>query len=156
MADKLGNQIIASVEKRGWYVIHVLPSPDGSDGDEICSYTIGLPKTLKWPELICFGRAPDEAEEMLRLTIAECWERQVVPHEGLMLNKVVRNSPVKLARNDGVLKNYLGLADWYAAEVDLSKPERLQLLWPDSEGLLPDDPRCQAEVRNVQPPRLSA
>jgi hypothetical protein len=155
MADGLGQAIIEAVERRGWYVVNVFPSPDGSDGDECCSYTIGLSKSLNWPEIICFGRVADEAYEMLRLTIAECWERQVVPDDGLRLTKVLRKFPAKLVRNDAVLKNYLGLADWYAGEIGQPKPERLQLMWPDRNGLFPDDEGCELDIRAAQAPRLT-
>jgi hypothetical protein len=150
----LRQEIIDSVEKSGWYVVNVLPRPDGSDGEECYSYTVGLSKSLKWPEFICFGRVIDEASEMLRLTIVECWEEQIAPHDGLRLKKIVRNFPAKLVQNDPVLKNYLGFADWYAEEVKLPKPERLQLVWPDPNGLFPDDPSCDPAVRTAQTPRL--
>ena len=153
MAEDLGNEIIDSVQKRGWYVVHVLPLPDHGDDYEICSYTIGLAKTLNWPELICFGRATDEAAEMFRLTIAQCWGKQLVPHDHLMVDKVLRSFPVKLTRNDNALSKYLGLADWYAEQVNLPKPERLQLMWPDHDGRFPDDPACDPAVRDKQTPK---
>lgn len=155
MSDDLGQQIIDAVEKRGWYVVNVLPAEDGSDGDERCSYTIGLGKSLHWPELICFGRVADEAFEMLRLTIAECWERQITPHDGLLLRKVLQRFPVKVASN-AALGNYLGLAEWYAEQAGLAKPDRLQLLWPDDQGRFPDDPDCDPEIRAIQTPRTTA
>ena len=152
MESELGQEIIDSVEKHGWYVVNVVPRPDGSDGEERYSYTVGLTKSMQWPEMICFGLAADETGEMLRLTVAECWERQVVPHDGMMLDQVLDGATAKLARNDRIPDNYLGLADWYAAEVNLPAPERLQLMWPDRNHLFPDDERCLPEVRAAQTP----
>ena len=37
-----------------------------------------------------------------------------------------------------------------------SSVERLQLLWPDSEGRFPDDPDCQPRVRERQTPKIPA
>jgi hypothetical protein len=156
MTENLGQDIIDGVDKYGLYVVNVLPSPDGSDGDEVCSYTIGLGNLEGWSELICFGRAADEAQEMLRLAIRECWDAKVVPSDGLRLEKVIHGRSAKLVRSDEVLKNYFGLAEWYAGQTGRPKPKRLQLMWPDRNGRLPGDEDCDPTIRAAQTPRLSA
>lgn len=150
--DELEQHIINGVANRGAYVVNVLPRPDGSDGDELFSYTVGLVKSLQWPEMICFGLGTNEMLEMLGLAIEECWEARIIPHHGMMLHKVLDGVPAKLARNDSIPDNYLRYADWFAEHEKLPKPDRLQLMWPDRNGVFPDDERCLPDVRAAQTP----
>lgn len=156
MPSELEQQIIDNVEKNGCHVVHVLPRPDGSDGEEQFSYTVGLTKSMKWPEIVCFGLGTDEMTEMLGLAIEECWERQLRPSDGLILDRVLNGVPAKLALNDRIPDNYLGFAEWFAEHEGLPKPERLQLMWPDRNGVFPDDDRCLPDVRAAQTPYHSA
>ena len=154
--SELERQIVDSVARRGVYVVNVLPHPDGSDGEEVFTYTVGLVKSMQWPEMICFGLGTNEMTEMLGLAIEECWEGKVRPSDGLILNKVLNGVPAKLVRNDKIPDNYMRYADWFADHEGLPKPNRLQLMWPDRNGVFPDDERCLPDVRAAQTPFHSA
>ena len=54
----------------------------------------------------------------------------------------------------GVNSFMRGVADWYAAHTGTpSVPERIQLMWPDEQGRLPDDQDCDPRVRDLQTPK---
>ncbi|MFC7499664.1 DUF4262 domain-containing protein [Enterovirga sp. GCM10030262] len=150
--DAFEQKIVDVVDSHGWFVLSVAPAAGSDDPQEWWSYTIGLPKTFSWPELICFGLATDVRVRMLNNAVEELRERRIAPEAGLELDGVLNNYPVRFI--DAVIPDsYLGSAAWYARYTGaLVPPKYLQLTWPDDQGRFPNDPTCAADVRADQIP----
>ena len=153
MLDNAEQKIVNHVSSIGWSVMTVAPLADSDDPEEWFAYTIGLPKTFGWPEIICFGLATDAMVTILNNAVEELRDSGVMPAPGVQLTEVLNNHPARLRRNDAIPFNYLGFANWFAGYAGmLEPPGRLQLMWPDKNGYFPDDPRCEPEVRGLQTP----
>jgi hypothetical protein len=147
-------RIVDAVEKYGWFGLSVAPRSESDDPEEWFTYTIGLPRSHGWPELICFGMASGVAHAVLGNAIAECEVRNLRPEPGLELTDVLNEASALLADGSGISEEYFLSAAWYGRHVGLKDaPPPLQLLWPDDAGRFPNDPQCAAEVRRLQTPR---
>jgi hypothetical protein len=153
MLSKFEQKIVDCVERHGWFGLSVSPRADSDDPDERFTYTIGLPKSHGWPEIICFGLAGDAAHDLLSDAIAECEAKAASPGPGMELTKVINGYSALLADASTVADHYFGSAIWYARQVGTqAPPARLQLLWPDKAGKFPNDPACSEDVRRMQTP----
>jgi hypothetical protein len=153
MPDKFEQKIIDDVEEFGWFGLSVAPRTDSDDPEEWFTYTIGLPKSHGWPELICFGLGSQIAQCVLTDAIAECESKQVHPHAGLELTDTLNGYSARLVDASAIPDSYFGSAIWYAREAGTPvPPARLQLFWPDKAGNFPNDPNCSTEVRQMQTP----
>ena len=152
--NEIEQQIVDGVERNGWFTVDYVPGP--GDPEIWFTYTIGLTKSLGWPEMICFGLDEQRRLGVLRDTIAECWEQQVRPQDGLELDRVLQGATVRLKRLDDLSGPYFAMADWYAQHSGTATvPERLQVMWPDRDGRFPDDPDCDPDVRDRQTPKTA-
>lgn len=150
--NAIEQQIIEGVEKNGWFAVSYVPSAD--DPEEWFTYTVGLTKTAGWPEIICLGLDEERSTRMLHDTIVECWERGIRPAPGVGLTNVLEGRTARLKRIDGLSAPHFAMADWYAGHSGTpALGERLQLVWPDRDGRLPDDPDCDPDVRDRQTPK---
>lgn len=148
-------QIIDGVAKSGWFSITYRPGPD--DPQEWYGYTVGLTETARWPEVICLGLDGQVTVGMLRNMIGECWTRSEAPAAGLELHQVIEGRLARLAPFKSSAKRYFLWADWFADRSgNQSDAERLQLIWPDSQGRFPDDPDCDPRIRELQTPKVAA
>lgn len=153
MLSPVEQRIVDCVEKCGWFGLSVSPEEDSDDPEEWFTYTVGLPKTHGWPEIICFGLDGDVAHGLLTDAIAELEAKAVSPAAGLELTEVARDRTVMLADASAIPEHYFGSAIWYARRAGTQvPPARLQLLWPDKEGRFPGDPDCSPAVREMQTP----
>jgi hypothetical protein len=146
-------RIVDAVEKYGWFGLSVAPRTESDDPAEWFTYTIGLPKSHGWPELICFGMDSGVAHAVLGNAIAECEAKNIPPAPGLELADVLIGSNVLLVDGSEIPEEYFLSAAWYARHAELGNPPRLlQLFWPDDAGRFPDDRECAPEVRELQMP----
>ncbi|MFC7536798.1 DUF4262 domain-containing protein [Sphingomonas sp. GCM10030256] len=146
-------KILDDVEDYGWSAMSVAPRVESDDAKEWFTYTIGLPKSYSWPEIVCFGIDGQTAHGILTDAIAECKERGARPHAAMLLHKTLGGQDALLADGSRIPDPYLGSAIWYARYAGLDgPPEKLQLLWPDENGRFPHDPACDPEVRQLQTP----
>jgi hypothetical protein len=153
MMDKLDQEIVDRIEEYGWFAMSVAPAADSDDPEEWFTYTIGLPKTFGWPEFICFGLDKDTSYDLLGDAIEECRAKGHSPTDGLELTEVINGFPARLIDGSSIPNSYFGYASWYARETGTqSPPERLQLIWPDKQGLFPNEPGCAPEVVQMQTP----
>jgi hypothetical protein len=153
MLNESEQRIVDCVEEYGWFGLSVVPRTDSDDPQEWFTYTIGLPKSHGWPELICFGLSSDVSHGILTDAIAECEAKAIQPSAGLVLTDTLKGFDAMLVDGSAIPDEYFGSATWFARHVSTSAPpQRLQLLWPDKAGRLPDDPDCSAEVRRMQTP----
>lgn len=142
--------IADGVQKNGWFVVNYAPTPGSNDADEVFSYTVGLNKTAGWPEIIVFGLDEGRSFGMLADLIEACWEKKQAPRPGMTANGIVQDMPIKLIEFGEGAPRHFHFADWHARHVAIRKPPRLQLIWPDRDGVLPDDPACDPDVRARQ------
>jgi hypothetical protein len=153
MLNKVELNIIEHVERVGWSIMKVGPRADSDDPQEWFAYTIGLPKSFGWPEMICFGLSLDLMGTLLNDAVAECRERNAVPVAGLRLSNIIKNADVKFIDGDRIPLSYLNSARWFAEH---SRAEgalkRLQMLWPDKNGAFPGEAECEEGVRAAQTP----
>jgi hypothetical protein len=153
MPSEIEQRIIDCVEKYGWFGLSVSPRAGSEDPQEWFTYTIGLPNSHAWPEIICFGLAGDTAHGLLSDAIAECEKKAVSPYIGLELTEVIDGFKAAIVEASAIPDHYFGSATWYAREVGTqAPPPRVQLVWPDKTGRFPDDPACSPEVRRMQTP----
>jgi hypothetical protein len=154
MLNKVEQNIVDHVERIGWSVMSVAPRADSDDPQEWFSYTIGLPKTFGWPEIICFGLDARLGHALLNDAVGQLKEDGLTPTHGLLLAKVIKGGNVRFVDAQRIPLSYLNSARWFAEHSGLgSEPlKRLQMLWPDEHGVFPDDPGCEAGVRGAQTP----
>lgn len=151
--DDFEQRIVDDVDNYGWFGLSVAPRTDSDEPEEWFTYTIGLPKSHGWPEIIVFGLSKETSHSLLTDAIAECEARTEIPRAGLELREVIKGFPAKLVDGSRIADHYFGFASWYARYVGTaSPPERVQLFWPDKNGIFPDDPSCNEEVRHSETP----
>lgn len=146
-------RILSVVEDHGWMVMSVAPRTDSDDPEEWWSYTIGLTKTCGWPEIICFGLGGKIAHPVLNDTVAELKGRGIRPTPGVILTDVLDGYEAKLIAPLPMSSDYLGSAIWFSRHYKLPVPPPvLQLVWPDKNGIFPDDDLCAEGVKRDQTP----
>ena len=156
MMNPYEQRIVDDVARVGWHVIGVGPAADSDDPEEWFAYTIGLGKTFGWPELICFGLDLSVMSHLLNDAVDECRARTVEPAPGLVLNDVIEGFPARLEPTKPMADQYINSARWFARHEGLPAPSVLQLLWPDTNGIFPDEPGCSEEARELQTPLEAA
>ena len=153
MLSEFEQKIVDCVEKFGWFGLSVSPRADSDDPEEWFTYTIGLPKSHDWPEIICFGLDNKTAHGVLSDAIAECEAKGIRPEPGLELTDTLDGHKAMLVDGSAIPDPYFGSATWYGRLAgNRAPPARLQLLWPDKAGKFPNDPDCSPEVRRMQTP----
>jgi hypothetical protein len=118
------------------------------DGDaQRFAYSIGLTRTHKHPELVCFGLR----EEVLHWIINEISDRMASGEQfkdGDRVAGLIEGYDCVLKRMQrGTYRQYLGYALWFYQGDEF---EALQIVWPDMQGRYPWDPGYTAP-RNQQP-----
>lgn len=153
MLNKIEQNIVDHVDRVGWSVMSVAPRADSNDPKEWFSYTIGLPKTFGWPELICFGLDSRLAHGLLNDAVTQLRDNNLTPSHGLLLSKVIKGGEVRFVDAGRIPLSYFNSARWFAEYSGAAGVlARLQMLWPDDHALFPDDPGCEAGVRSSQTP----
>jgi Domain of unknown function (DUF4262) len=153
MLNKIEQNIVDHVDRVGWSIMSVAPRADSDGPKDWFSYTIGLPKTLGWPELICFGLDTRLAHGLLNDAVAQLRDDGLTPAHGLLLPKVIKGDDVRFIDADRIPLSYFNSARWFAEYSGfVGALVRLQMLWPDDLGVFPDDPRCEESVRSAQTP----
>ena len=146
-------RIIDIIDRVGWAVVNI--SPKKGDQNRRWSFTVGLPVTHGWPELICFGLQLDTMMKLLNNAVQELKRKGLSPTPNLELTEVIEGTPARLETfSPDFYREHLGWALWFAHHRGL-KPENigcLQLLWPNKNGHFSSDARCDAEVRRIQTP----
>jgi hypothetical protein len=153
MLNAAQQRIVEHVDRVGWSIMKVAPRSNSDDPQEWFAYTIGLPKTFGWPEVICFGLSLDLMGALLNDLVAECKERGIQPNANLKLKNIIKNAEVKLIDATNVPLSYLNSARWFSEYTGTDGiVARLQMLWPDKKGVFPDEPDCEQDVRDAQTP----
>lgn len=142
------DRITESVRQHGWHAIAVQETQTVPP----FLYTIGLCDTLNHPEIVVFGLPRATAYNLVSdMVVQICSGRRYGAGEmdrTLIEGYTVALRPVHATQR--LLR--LGFATAYyrrARKSDLLSA--LQLLWPDVEGRLPFEARCDPEVVRLQP-----
>lgn len=146
--DEFDARVLADIERYGWHCLHVADEnhPEHAEEnaalgphpvyDAAFAYTVGLPLTLKHPELVLVGRWT-RGHSILAQTVRliEAGTRFAA---GDTSDDILDGYPVRFGTvSDARRKELLTYADW----AGLRRPfEALQLILPDGEGRWPDDP----------------
>lgn len=135
-----------SVRRYGWHCVGVFD--DATAQTPPFSYTIGLHKTWKHPELLIVGLPPEGGHHVITGAVEQISDYRRHYHDG-------ERVPGLLSEGFDVLFQKVHLAyatlsfgvsdTWYRASVP-----RLQMLWPDTQNRLPDRLDCDRSVRAVQ------
>jgi Domain of unknown function (DUF4262) len=124
------SKIKERIDAYGWAGTSV--SPDEKTGTPGFTYTIGLHKTFKHPEIIVFGLNPSASTTLLRRAVGLIKQGRTLPERTpceLMdgLSVVFRHIPA------GLQEQYLLSAAFLYGTAFKS----LQLVWPDADGRFP-------------------
>ncbi|MGN6369424.1 MAG: DUF4262 domain-containing protein [Phycisphaerae bacterium] len=123
-----------------------------SDAKPPFAYTVGLMFTLSHPELILFGRTPDELSTILRAAITHI--RRGTPFTDRSTHTLPGfHIPLATRRvHPSQHEHYLGYAMGYCrSKGRIGQLEALQVFWPDPTGLFPFDRGCDDTVWSAQP-----
>jgi hypothetical protein len=130
---RLRKQIEQLVAAHGWAVQGVFADP--AAGEPTFSYTVGLYRTHKHPELVVFGVSPEVAKTILnRVAFRFAKEGEpIVP--GVRYDEILEGFPVVFvtAGQDGV-DSHLYAYEWFYKG---QTPPVLQMVWPDTDGRFP-------------------
>lgn len=152
-------RMAAKIVEFGWMIQGVGPADDRSQ--EQFAYTIGLAPF--GPELMIRGLPMREMQGILNLLAERITKNEEIdlngPVTGILFSQGGGDVPVMLVRPSDAVDD----ADWTQAigfhqrahELSSAHPaefERLFVLWPDAEGRLPTDPKCDPLVAEVQKP----
>ncbi len=132
--NKFNEGIKENNKDGGWSVIGVGSGPGG------WTYTVGLSQH-NHPEILCLGLPHKLAGAVLNDLGKRVKAGQRPPIDEPIMDALEGGFPVKLVRvpRDG-LGHYTR-----AAEAHYPGCEILQMVWPDPNGKLPDDPECMDE-----------
>jgi Domain of unknown function (DUF4262) len=138
-------QILADVDTEGIHIEIVKPEKKGSPA---WAYSIGLQKTMQQPDIIIFGLRPVTMQQLIG-NAAERMREGVAYDDGLEDEELLQGytcvfKSVREIWYDVTVKH----ARWFYGG---SNFPLLQLYWPDRNGKFPWDPKCQPEVRSLQP-----
>ncbi len=85
--------------------------------------------------------------------VRECRDKGVAPHSGMRLTEVLEGYDVLCRDGADIADQYFGGAIRFARKTGQTQDmQRLQLFWPDLEGLFPGDPGCDEGVVAEQTP----
>lgn len=162
--DELFTNIAAQIDRFGWSVVYVggdgcvVPGCPGDHESDLVGldlppygYTVGLPLRFRHAELVLVGLDRERTVRTLD-AIAGAIEQgaRLKPGERVELDGMpMRVGSCAVSRvRDGLVAVSL---DYHDAIGVRSLPNPLQILWPDSAGRFPGDPRLDREARRVQP-----
>ena len=138
-------RILADVDNDGLHIEKVSPDKKSSPN---WAYSIGLHKTMQQPDVIIFGLRPNTMEQLIENT-AQRMRDGVVYADGTEDDELLQGytcvfKTVREIWYDVTVKH----ARWFYGG---SNFPLLQLYWPDRNGKYPWDPKCQPEVKALQP-----
>ncbi|XVV10915.1 DUF4262 domain-containing protein [Actinoplanes sp. CA-131856] len=132
MADILQQQR-EIIDRAGWSVVHVFPSPDDPSACAPFTYTVGL-TTHGHPELLLSGLRPDIAQSLLNDLARRVYDRSERFAHGQHLTDVLVGYDAVIV--DGPPNDDLHPGVAFALYGD-GKVRVQQLVWPDEHGRFP-------------------
>lgn len=133
-----------NIKKFGWHAVGV-----GSGADSLAEptfiYTVGLRETFDHPELVVSGLPMQTAHSLISSAISILQENPL--EAGELLEGIVMGWPVRIDEVDSdYLRNFSVARDYYQDD----HVAFLQIIWPDSEGIMPGSDEVNEVVDKVQ------
>lgn len=132
------------VESCGWAVVYTSSKADALGH----AYTVGLFENFSHPEIMIAGmpQLPSAValnHLALRVSRGENFE-DIHPQAGVLAEGMARFT----AMHPAWVQRLMGMNELYTPLADLPA---IQALWPDDEGVFPDEPGCDASAFTRQP-----
>lgn len=144
--DPSDQKLLDDVRSYGWHVISIAEDEAGPG----FAFTVGLYARTKKPEILLMGVPPDASTRVLNSVGEYLMEGgDLIPNR--RYPKFVDRCDVifrYIARNH--YRDYLGYARWFYGTAHANFPA-MQCLWPDLEGIFPDDAAFAEKFRRLQP-----
>ena len=142
--DDCDRKLLSDIDRVGWHVV-MIPEEDGTPG---WSFSVGLFKSFKHPEVVVFGLPLELSEEVINGIGAD-----------IQKGKVFETGQEYPDILDGVLctfrpvvqrwyRPFLGYAGWYYRG---PKFPVLQCIWPDKQQHYPWHPKFKKAWLGAQP-----
>jgi hypothetical protein len=142
------DKIAWMVEHQGWAIEAVPARPDLSPPRAGYAYSIGVPTTFEYPDVVVFGLTPVASRGLLG-EVVELLRQGVVPPIGALFTGLLDND-LRSALLEVDVERYTELFsaahEWYATEHPM-----VQLVWPDRNGWLPWESGYDSRLRFAQP-----
>lgn len=148
MLDRSEQRVVDDIARHGWHLMGVLADHDGPG----LVYSIGLMETLGHPEIIIFG-----LDHTLMATVVNSVGKEIRAgrpfreeglYEGLVQGFACKLKPVAQRFHT----DYFGYAMWHRRHVGkIGTLEAVQCLWPDKQGIFPDEIGCNPHIVQLQP-----
>ena len=141
------DEILAAIAKHGWMSMDI-----AADTNTPCfMYTVGFMETLGHPEVVVSGLVSATAHRLICNVHAYIRSGKSLREPGafeLVPGVMLRVRPVDESQHAW----RLGYAMWHRFHVGKAGSlEAVQVLWPDSNGRFPGDPKCDPQVAASQP-----
>src|SRR5262249_13142636 len=139
MPDEKEQRVLDDIAKYGWHLLGVLEDEEGP----AFMYTIGLMQTLDHPEIVMFGLKHELMKMVLNGIGQEIKRgrpfREEGLYNGLLQGFACKIKPVK----ESFHPPYLGYAMWHRRHLGkIGTLEAVQCIWPDKQGIFPDEEGC--------------
>jgi len=137
------------IETDGYAVEPVPPDPASDPPRAGYTYTIGFPAHVDFPDVVVFGLTPVAAKGLLGLVAEVRGGGTDIPRDVELVGLLDNDLRCRFATVD--VEAWGGLfataAAWYRGEPF----EMVQLVYPDRNGFLPDEPGFDHRLRFAQP-----
>jgi len=142
--DASERKVVNDVAEFGWHCVGIM-----EEGDEPAySFTVGLFKTFKHPELMIFGVPPSVGQQLLNIVGQALRDGEPIdlsqPTDALLEGYSCCFVPVPKAH----YREFVGFARWYYEGDDFPL---YQVVWPSRSGLFPWDADAHPQFRAAQP-----
>lgn len=141
--DKLDEKVEHNIATHGWHCMHV----GGDEAWPAFTYSIGWGFERGWPEVIVVGPGLELAHGML----LGFWESDLPPAPGQKREDILRGYPCRVAAVHPTWHDFLFGRALAAYERRGLTFRGLQCVFPNRDGLFPDDLDCPQQFRASQP-----
>ena len=151
--EQVRSAILGNIDQHGWHIAGV--NEDTRNGFPQYAYTVGFGDTLNHAEVIVIGLSHESAGMLLNAVgerIRQHGQLEIDTRYTDLLSNGLGLSFVEAAEDRA--RDLMRLANWYYEAASRQTDTRyrvLQLVWPDSDGLLPWEPGYDTRFNDLQP-----
>ncbi|MBT9582270.1 DUF4262 domain-containing protein [bacterium] len=135
MSNDFDKKLLDDVAQHGWHCVQILEDREGPG----YSFTVGLFKTHKHPELMVMGLPNEVAHQILGMASEQIARGHVFKADTRDDSLLEGNECLFRTVPSEAYRKYLGYAVWFYKDSPQSFPA-LQILWPDPDGKFPGEP----------------
>jgi hypothetical protein len=142
--DEPDEKLMENVRRYGWQATHILGEGDAPP----YSFSIGLYRTFRHPEILVMGLADEVAQAVINNMGSDIKDGSRFEangfYSGILENHdcTFRDVPIQ------AYADYVGWAIWYYQGDDFPL---VQCIWPSKEGFYPWQPEFPDEFQRLQP-----